>query len=1535
MSYGSGAQKFSSNEKVELSLKTALQRVQTDLERKWFNEPNSFDPKTPQENFRFNVPNYNEIKDYLLIDPNVDGEGTSMITNVTVANFLGINDNGALFTLANIQSGLGDKCRSETSLTNANLRNYVDGTNGKQIKGLGPNMFTRYSYYKGIENNGSTSYFAGRKWKSDEQDIEEPFNSIINLKGNNTTEADSQRNIGFIQGSLGNPDAISTKFYNNVISAAVPISIIKPPTDWNSVDVTKSHPFIKVYIQVPTYASAVELNSDNIAFTNPVLKSGLGDTYGYQYFISGWNGSKYEKLTTLANEFLFYNSTAGIITVYGQSDPINGTRMSQKYPPMVSFIRYTGETLGDGIISQGPTLPAPELLNNKDLFINTSENTIHRLKDDGVNKEWISIGGSGNSDISFNDTKPSSVPDDFEENQLFVDTTNNIIFRVDDNNGNKSFKQINEKILSGTTDPSGNKDGYINQLYIRTTVPPELYYNYGTSKQWARIGTGSGTSSSGTSGGTQPVDDQILTQTSEEIESVSNSQLLGTTNYTDILGSSKAYTFPVGSTSLIYRFRFNLTWNDISNRGDTISEYKLKITSNGTNWIDLKTFRLRNSVFSENFATIEHVIGKDDYSNITNIKLVGRSINPEFQQKIHYSYLTTPEVVKPILELVTLGTRTIQGAPLFSKKPNSDIFYTDGNVGIGSDHPQMKLTIGDFNNVASKTTGAIYDTLRLNVLTNMASSYHGIRWYDINNNFIMSAIRSSVGTEYNNCSLHFYTSKDKNTPTEKMRIDGDGNVNISKGNLTVSGNTTIEGALTTTGNTIFTGHVEIINGSIINTGKINLQYDNEINCNFGTKTLYLNYEGGNVKIGNSGTETTFHGPVTIGNNTSNTLLKISRTDQYPVSLYFGGYAQYGSITSDNHLSLKAGDDTGNGNAQSGQLFLHKDGNVGIGTINPKTKVYIKGDSLIINTENNAQNRVRGGRIFLAGHSGYTQACISGMDYRGGPSGTYKGGLVFYVYKDNNANNPGLDPLYGGNSTFASGSGMIEAIRIDNNGKVGIGTNNPSKKLHIAADSDDALLKIERTGSDSASLFLGGHAGWGNITSSTHLSLKAGDTTSNGQTYNNNPQLFLHKDGNVGIGTTVSNSKLHVFGGVSIGNIGAAADGSLKVAGSIACQTINATGTINATNTISFLSNHIKINQNDINPVGSHRLVINSTSKNNTLINPYTSGTSGAAGAKVLFGTNGSGKDEIPVQFHQTRAMSYKSNIVSFHDENSSTTDARAKIAEWSGSNDYNSGGNRNQTMGVYSVGNFWTEGAYVATSDKRIKENIREVDDSGALKKVRDISCVYYEYRDKLNKGYDTTIGFIAQQVREHLPLAISITTSEIPSVYKFIKDFTWETITDVSNNTKQKLHFNDDIDISSNAYYKFYTTNDLSANDLERNEFDLKCCEDDLKSFVFDQSWNYIFLYGEIVKDLHTLDKNKIFALNFSATQEIDKIQQQQLIDISGNTLNIAKKRNRYRVAQTRKQRAENRKCRPQNRARHIENTNDRRSFQIITPRK
>ena len=47
--------------------------------------------------------------------------------------------------------------------------------------------------------------------------------------------------------------------------------------------------------------------------------------------------------------------------------------------------------------------------------------------------------------------------------------------------------------------------------------------------------------------------------------------------------------------------------------------------------------------------------------------------------------------------------------------------------------------------------------------------------------------------------------------------------------------------------------------------------------------------------------------------------------------------------------------------------------------------------------------------------------------------------------------------------------------------------------------------------------------------------------------------------------------------------------------------------------------------------------------------------------------------------------------------------------------------------------------------------------------------------------------------------------------------------------------------------------------------------------TFTFDTSYNNVFVYGKEVDDFHTLDKNKLFALNFSATQELDKLCQSQ----------------------------------------------------------
>ena len=100
-----------------------------------------------------------------------------------------------------------------------------------------------------------------------------------------------------------------------------------------------------------------------------------------------------------------------------------------------------------------------------------------------------------------------------------------------------------------------------------------------------------------------------------------------------------------------------------------------------------------------------------------------------------------------------------------------------------------------------------------------------------------------------------------------------------------------------------------------------------------------------------------------------------------------------------------------------------------------------------------------------------------------------------------------------------------------------------------------------------------------------------------------------------------------------------------------------------------------------------------------------------------------------------------------------------------------------------------------------------------------------------------------------------------------------WSTITDSSGNNRYKLTISDLSNNSGNTLYRFYVSNDPSGNDECKKE--IKSIDTEPKSFIFNQPWNNVFIYGKQVNDFHRLDKQKLFALNFSATQEIDKQQQ------------------------------------------------------------
>lgn len=198
-------------------------------------------------------------------------------------------------------------------------------------------------------------------------------------------------------------------------------------------------------------------------------------------------------------------------------------------------------------------------------------------------------------------------------------------------------------------------------------------------------------------------------------------------------------------------------------------------------------------------------------------------------------------------------------------------------------------------------------------------------------------------------------------------------------------------------------------------------------------------------------------------------------------------------------------------------------------------------------------------------------------------------------------------------------------------------------------------------------------------------------------------------------------------------------------------------------------------------------------------------------------------------------------------------------------------------LSIVSNGSIWTKDVIFVSSDSRIKENIIEVKDDIALKKVRDISCCWYNYKDKFSKGYQRTIGFIAQQVKEHLPEAVSQKKSIIPNEMRILSDVTWDNTMMTSNSLN---------DVSG-VKYRFYVSNDISGNDEVVKEI----IGNSDNTFTFDQSYNNVVCYGKEVNDFHVLDKQKLFALNFSATQEIDRIQQkhkQEIAELNNKVISL-----------------------------------------------
>jgi hypothetical protein len=201
---------------------------------------------------------------------------------------------------------------------------------------------------------------------------------------------------------------------------------------------------------------------------------------------------------------------------------------------------------------------------------------------------------------------------------------------------------------------------------------------------------------------------------------------------------------------------------------------------------------------------------------------------------------------------------------------------------------------------------------------------------------------------------------------------------------------------------------------------------------------------------------------------------------------------------------------------------------------------------------------------------------------------------------------------------------------------------------------------------------------------------------------------------------------------------------------------------------------------------------------------------------------------------------------------------------------YNGGGDYNSSMQNAYVSARFNYGIFVQSniynaSDSRIKKDINDIIDDTALQQILLIQPKTYKYIDEIGRGSDVIYGFIAQQVKEVLPQAVSEMKEIIPNIYK--KAICSGNIITLENDISNELNIDDNIQIYiENGNSEMHKIININSNVIEIEK---------------EINKENVFIYGKEIKDFNSLKKDYIFTLNVCATQELYKLITQQNIII------------------------------------------------------
>lgn len=169
--------------------------------------------------------------------------------------------------------------------------------------------------------------------------------------------------------------------------------------------------------------------------------------------------------------------------------------------------------------------------------------------------------------------------------------------------------------------------------------------------------------------------------------------------------------------------------------------------------------------------------------------------------------------------------------------------------------------------------------------------------------------------------------------------------------------------------------------------------------------------------------------------------------------------------------------------------------------------------------------------------------------------------------------------------------------------------------------------------------------------------------------------------------------------------------------------------------------------------------------------------------------------------------------------------------------------------------------AFDTYSDRRIKKDFRLSDNPSDLATLRRLRVTDYHHIDETTKGKDFRKGFIAQEVEEIFPEAVSKTSDFIPNIYE--KSISVSLAADgklqVVLPKKHELKTGDQIRLIFDGGQKELAVTEI----LNENTFVVEGWQQPAAP-----AW--VFAYGKKVDDFRQVDYDRIHTLNVSATQEL-----------------------------------------------------------------